>query len=148
MNEGTQTPLAEAGAAAKRRVGRPTTLETGGGGLALVLNLIRAGAATTRLDIERAAQLKRAVVTDRLATLLRFGLIEEGEFGSAKGGRAPRHLRFRPEAGALLVAVVERSSLAVALADLSGRLLVEHHEGVDLASGPDALLERLTTLFI
>ena len=148
MTESAKTLQAETGTTAKRRVGRPTTLEIGGGGLALILNLIRAGAATTRLDIERAAQLKRAVVTDRLSTLLRFGLIEEGEFGLAKGGRAPRHLRFRPEAGALLVAVVERSSLAVALADLSGRLLVEHHEGVDLASGPDALLERLTTLFI
>ena len=37
----------------RRRVGRPSTLESGGASFATVLELIRAGAATTRLGIER-----------------------------------------------------------------------------------------------
>ena len=83
----------------RRRVGRPSTLESGGASLATVLELIRAGAATTRLGIERQAELGRAVVADRLATLERLGLIAEGELGPAIGGRAPRNVRFRADAG-------------------------------------------------
>jgi predicted NBD/HSP70 family sugar kinase len=112
------------------------------------LNLIRTGEATTRLDLERKSELGRAVVTSRLAMLEALGLVSEGELGAAIGGRAPRHMQFVAEAGAILVAVIERSSLAVALADLNGAPTVEHHEAIDLAVGPEATLERLTGLFI
>src|SRR5271166_2863587 len=135
-------------AAARRRVGRPTTLESGGASLAKILTLVRNGVATTRLAIERESELGRAVVADRLSTLERLGLIAEGELGPAIGGRAPRHVRFCADAGAVLVAHVDGTSLAVALADLSGNLIVEHHEAADLAIGPEPLLDRLTTLFI
>ena len=39
-------------------------------------------------------------------------------------------------------------SLAVEFADLDGVLVVEHHEAVDLALGPETILDRLTTLFL
>jgi predicted NBD/HSP70 family sugar kinase len=113
-----------------------------------VLSLIRGGEATTRLDLEGKAELGRAVVANRLEMLEALGLVSEGELGAAIGGRAPRHMRFVAEAGAILIAVVERSSLAVALADLTGALTVEHHEAIDLAVGPEAVLDRLTSLFI
>src|SRR5271165_1858313 len=133
---------------ARRRVGRPSTIESGAASLATILTLIRSGVATTRLDIEREAELGRAVVADRLTTLERLGLIVEGELGPAIGGRAPRNMRFRVEAGAIFAAHVDRESLAVGLADLDGALIVEHHEAVDLALGPEAILDRLTTLFL
>jgi predicted NBD/HSP70 family sugar kinase len=133
---------------ARRGVGRPSTLESGGASLAAILALIRSGAATTRLGIERKAELGRAVVADRLATLERLGLIAEGELGPAIGGRPPRSMRFRADAGAVLAAHIDRASLAVGLADLDGNLIVEHYEAVGLALGPDAILDRLTTLFI
>ena len=134
-------------AGGKRRVGRPTTLETGGESLAAILSLIRTGVATTQLDLERASGLGRAVVTDRLATLERLQIIAKGEFGPAAGGRAPRHFRFRAEAADLMAAHVNRDSIAVGLADLNGQLIAEHHEAADLAQGPEAILDRLTTLF-
>ena len=133
---------------ARRRVGRPSTIESGAASLATILILVRSGVATTRLDIEREAELGRAVVSDRLATLERLGLVVEGELGPAIGGRAPRNMRFRVEAGAILAAHVDRESLAVGLADLDGALIVEHHEAVDLALGPETILDRLTTLFL
>jgi predicted NBD/HSP70 family sugar kinase len=133
---------------AARRVGRPRTLEAGGPSLAQVLNLIRTGVATTRLDIEKQSELGRAAVGDRLEKLRALGFVAEGELGAPEGGRAPRNMRFVAEAGAILVASIERSSISVALADLSGRLAVEHHEAVDLADGPDIVLDRLTNLFI
>ena len=133
---------------AARRVGRPRTVETGGASLALLMRLVRSGIATTRSDLEREADLGRAAATDRLQTLQALGLIVEGDLGRAMGGRAPRIMRFRDEAGSVLAAVVDRTSLAVALTDLAGRLIVEHHEPADLAKGPEAILERLTTLFV
>ena len=129
-----------------RRVGRPATLESGGASLAAILSIVRAGA-LTRLDIERKSELGRAAVADRLAMLERLGLIEESEFGRPQGGRAPRHVRLRGNAGAILVAHVDRMSLAVGIADLVGNLIVEHHEAADLALGPEPILDRLTTLF-
>ena len=134
--------------AERRRLGRPATNENGGSSLAAILSLIRAGAATTRLDIERESELGRAVVTDRLARLAGLGLVGDGELGRALGGRPPRHVRFLADAGVVPVAHVDRMSLAVGLADLKGNLMVEHHEAADLALGPEPLLNRLTTLFL
>lgn len=131
-----------------RGAGRPPVAETGGSSLALLMNLVRGGLATTRLELEREAELGRAVITDRVGMLQKLGILTEGEIGRAEGGRPPRRLRFCEEVGSILVAVVERSSLAVALTDLSGNFIVEHHEPTDLARGPDAIIDRLTTLFI
>jgi len=52
------------------------------------------------------------------------------------------------DAGALLVATVDRSSIAVGVADLRGQVLAEHHEAADFSAGPTAILDRLTTLFL
>jgi predicted NBD/HSP70 family sugar kinase len=112
-----------------------------------VLNLVRSGIATTRQDIERCSELGRAVVTDRLATLAKLNLIGEGELGQSAGGRAPRHIRFRPDAGRILVSVLDRSSLAVGLSDLSGTLSSEHHEALDIGASAQDVLERVTVLF-
>ena len=74
-------------------------------------------------------------------------MVEEGELGQAVGGRAPRHVRLRAHAGIILVAMIEHSSLAVGISDLFGRLLAEHHEALELAAGPEPVVERLSTLF-
>lgn len=131
----------------RRAAGRPRASESAQGSLGAVLNLVRTGTATTRQELEHQSELGRAVVTDRLATLLRLGLIEEGELGPAIGGRAPRHVRFRPRMGMILAAVLDHSSLAVGISDLSGRLLAEHHEAVELVAGPEPVVQRLATLF-
>lgn len=132
---------------ASRGAGRLRTGAAASNSLAALLNLVRTGAATTRQELERQSELGRAVVADRLATLTRLGLIEEGELGQAVGGRAPRHVRFRAHAGAVLVAVLDHSSVAVGVSDLSGRLLAEHHEAAELTLGPGPLVDRLATLF-
>jgi len=132
----------------RRPVGRPRTINVAQASLAQLLLLVRSGRATTRLDLERQSDLTRAVVADRLAALHTLGLLDQGELGEPVGGRAPRHMQFRADAGALLVATFDRSSIAVGLADLNGQMLGEHHEAVDLSSGPAVMLDRLTTLFL
>lgn len=115
--------------------------------LAQVVGLVRSGRAVTRLKIEAMSGLGRAVVADRLTTLVARGLIEEGELGASTGGRAPRHVRFRATAGHLLVASVGTTTLGVGLADLVGRLLVEHHEAADATLGAENTVARVEALF-
>ena len=116
-------------------------------GLASIVGLLRSRDACTRHDIERHAGLGRAAVAERLTTLLDLGLIEEGGLGPTSGGRAPRLLRFRRKAGLILVAVFGQSILGVGVADLSGRLLFEHHEATERDLEPAEIEQRLTTLF-
>lgn len=133
--------------AALRSVGRPRSIDAAQASLALLLNLVRTGTATTRQELERSSELGRAVVSDRLATMIELGLLREGELGQATGGRAPRQMRFRQDAGSLLVSAIDQSSIALGIADLNGQLLVEHHEAAQLDAGPEAILDRLATIF-
>jgi predicted NBD/HSP70 family sugar kinase len=115
--------------------------------LALVLELVRKGRAGTRQEIERTSGLGRAVVADRISTLLGTGLLVEGELAASTGGRAPRQVRFASDAGHVLVASLGSTTLGVGLADLSGRLLVEHHEAGDIAVGAERSIGRIEALF-
>jgi predicted NBD/HSP70 family sugar kinase len=130
-----------------RRKGRPRVAETAAPSLTEILNLVRSERATTRQEIERESELGRAVVADRLGTLSDLALIDERELGTATGGRAPRLVRFSANRGAILVATLDQTALGVGIADLSGRLLMEHHEEGDLTQPVSSLCDRLVTLF-
>lgn len=91
--------------------------------LAHVLALVRGKAAITRPDVARISGYGRTVVTERLGQLIDAGLVEEGPTSSIPRGRAPRLLRFRPDAGAILTAEVEANDLSVGITDLDGRIL-------------------------
>lgn len=113
----------------------------------MILRLVRSGRARTRQELELESGLGRAVVAERIGTLLSLGLLEEGDLQESTGGRAPRQVRFRETAGHVLVGSLGSTTLGVGLADLSGRLLMEHHEPGDLLAGPQRTLERLDALF-
>ncbi|NAZ38269.1 ROK family protein [Rubellimicrobium sp. CFH 75288] len=127
--------------------GRPRASETASASLVAILNLVRTGQATTRQEIERVGEFGRAVVADRLALLTELGLVDESELGAATGGRAPRLVRFAADKGRVLVATLDQTALGVGIADLSGRLLMEHHEPADLTEPAAAILDRVTSLF-
>ncbi|MBB4583534.1 putative NBD/HSP70 family sugar kinase [Rhizobium aethiopicum] len=114
--------------------------------LALILSLIRNGEATSRQEIERQTGLGRAIVADRLTSLINFGLIGEGKLAPSTGGRAPRSFVFREDAGRILLAVINDKAIGVGYADLSGRLRTEHYEAASMDDGPSAILTRLFAL--
>jgi len=114
--------------------------------LSLVLDLVRNGAALNQPAIVRLSGLGRTVVARRVSELKAVGLLEEGDLGLSTGGRAPRQLIFRGDAGVLLVAELGAHSLSVGLADLTGRLLKEHQEPARVAD-PESTLSRMESLF-
>jgi glucokinase-like ROK family protein len=112
-----------------------------------VLDHVRRNGPCTRAALVEATGLSRASVGQRIAALTAYGLVAEGELARSTGGRAPRLLRFRGDAGHLLVADLGATSIDVALADLSGSILAHLQEPADIAAGPDEVLGRVDELF-
>ena len=116
-------------------------------GLVEVLDYVRRHDTCTRAELVEATGLSRALVGQRLAALEEYGLVTEGGVGPSTGGRAPRRLRFRADAGHLLVADVGATSVDVAVADLAGGILAHAAEAADVADGPEPVLDRVEALF-
>ncbi len=115
--------------------------------LVTVLDAIRLGRARSRGEIVARTGLTRSVVARRVGELIEHGLVAEGETGPSTGGRPPRHLAFRADAGHLLVADLGATSVIAAVAALDGRVLAHRDAPLDIAVGPDAVLARLDTMF-
>jgi glucokinase-like ROK family protein len=115
--------------------------------LVTVLDLVRFGHAHTRPELVQHSGLGRAVVSQQLSYLADLGLVVEGALAPSTGGRAPRSLAFRAEAGVILVAELGATSLAAAVSDLTGNLLFQHEEPFDIGEGPSRALDRLAKLF-
>jgi glucokinase-like ROK family protein len=116
-------------------------------GLLAVLDDVRHHGHRSRPEIIRSTGLSRAVVAQRVSELLDRRLLEEGSLGPSTGGRAPRQLQFRADAGHLLAADLGATSIDVALADVSGEILEHVDEPADIADGPGHILGRVDELF-
>lgn len=115
--------------------------------LVLVLDEIRLGRSRSRTDLITRTGLGRAIVAGRVAELVERGLVAEGDLGPSTGGRPPRQLTFRGEAGHLLVADLGATSTDVAITTLDGRILSHYDEPAVIESGPEIGLGRVDELF-
>jgi len=105
-------------------------------GTVSVLDAVRSGMARTKPEICRLTGLGRNAVTQRVNQLVASGLLEEQGFAPSNGGRNPRTLRFRGDAGQVLVAQLGARHLSVGCVDLQGKITVQQSEACDLADGP------------
>ncbi len=115
--------------------------------LVQVLDEVRLGRSGSRGDLVARTGLTRSIVAQRVGQLIERGLVVEGDPGPSTGGRPPRHLAFRSDAGHILVADLGASSIDVAVTSLDGRILGHHDEPADIAAGPDVALGRVDELF-
>jgi glucokinase-like ROK family protein len=115
--------------------------------LVIVLDEVRLGRSRSRSELVQRTGLGRAIVAQRVGELLERGLIVEGDTGPSTGGRPPRQLSFRADAGHVLVADLGATSIGVALTDLAGRILGHYTEPADVANGPEVVLSRVEELF-
>jgi glucokinase-like ROK family protein len=115
--------------------------------LVLVLDEIRLGRSRSRSELVERTGLGRAIVAQRVGELVDRGLAVEGDPGPSTGGRPPRQLTFRADAGHLLVADLGATSIDVALTTLDGRILGHHDEPAEIEAGPEAGLGRAEELF-
>jgi predicted NBD/HSP70 family sugar kinase len=131
-------------AGATRGVGRNGAVIVGPGGL---LELIRRNEAQTRADLAELTGLSRSTVTQRLETLLAHGLIRSGGDALSTGGRRPTNFVFNEHAGIVLAADLGVTHARVGVTDLSGQPLAEHAEPIEIAQGPEPVLDWLAATF-
>lgn len=115
--------------------------------LVAVLDHVRDGTARTRRELSRRTGFGRTVIAQRIGQLIASNLLAEDSLGPSSGGRAPREMRFRREAGHLLVADLGASSIGVGIGDLGGELFDTQEERANIADGPEVILGRVETLF-
>jgi len=108
-----------------------------------VLELIRQGRASTRGQVLEVTGLSRMTVAQRIDALLTAGLVVEGPAAASTGGRRPRRLRFNVGHALVLAATVDTTHTQVALTDLAGRTVAEHHLDVAVADGPSSTLDAI-----
>ena len=115
--------------------------------LVTVLDEIRLGQSRSRSELVERTGLGRAIVAQRVGELIDRGLVVEGAVGRSTGGRPPRQLTFRADAGHVLVADLGATSIDVALTSLDGRILGHHDEPARIEAGPEDCLGRVEALF-
>src|SRR6188472_3187813 len=106
-----------------------------------IVNMVRAGDASTRPEIGRVTGLGRGVVTQRVDQAIEMGFLEDGDFGPSSGGRAPRTLRFRSEQGRIAVCALGALHIHVGVALLEGDIIDQTHREWDISRGPAETLD-------
>ena len=117
-------------------------------GAGAILRLIREGDARTRAEIARRTGLARSTVAQRVDALLAHQLVYEQGGTASTGGRPPTALAFNHEAGTVLVADLGATHARLAVSDLAGTLLVELASDLDIALGPERVLDWVHQHFL
>ena len=111
--------------------------------LAAVLAAIRGGSGMTQPLLTQQVGLGRSVVAARIAELEAAGLVTQAGMGPSTGGRAPRQLRLRAEAGVVVGADIGATHMNIGIADLAGHVIGSVNEPIDIADGPESVLSRV-----
>ncbi|MDR0285196.1 MAG: ROK family protein [Propionibacteriaceae bacterium] len=112
---------------------------------ALVTRLIAAGTATTRPGLVTATGLARSTLNAQLDRLVRSDIVLRRESGTAAGrGRPAEQLALNPACGFVLVADLTPHHANLALANLAQAILAQTRIDLDIADGPEAILDLVT----
>jgi hypothetical protein len=114
--------------------------------LSVVLDAIRSEAGITQPLLSERVGLGRSVVAQRVGELESAGLVAPDGLGPSTGGRAPRRLRLRAEAGFVLGVDIAPTELVVGVADLAGTFVITRQEHIDVTQGPEAVLSAAERL--
>ena len=106
-----------------------------------VFEIIRTGNAQTRGAIARRTGLAPSTVSQRIEALISDGLVEEYGREGSSGGRQARLLRVHGGAGAVVAATIGTQHLTLVVADLVGTTLSKADIPIDVADGPQAVVD-------
>lgn len=131
--------------ASLRSVNSAASLSTvsGPSGAGDLLQLMRDGRPRTRAELIQLTGLARSTVGARVDALLAAGLLAPSGEGASTGGRPPARFAFNPRARVVLGADLGATHAIVALTDLSGQVILEKAEPLDITLGPKHVLDWL-----
>lgn len=108
-----------------------------------LFQLLRDGHPRTRAELATSTGFARATVSSRIEELLMTGMVVPVAEAVSTGGRPSARVAFNPRARVVAAADFGATHATIALTDLSGRILLKEHEKLQIASGPEAVLNRL-----
>lgn len=116
-----------------------------------ILQLIRSGRATTRIQVLEATGLSRVTVAQRMDALVAAGIVRAAGDAGATGGRRSERFVFDPADSLVLVAALElgepvpdtSDGAELAIVDPHGTLLARMPLAVDLSAGPEVVMPQL-----
>ncbi|MGH8882363.1 MAG: helix-turn-helix domain-containing protein, partial [Stackebrandtia sp.] len=132
--------MTQADEAATQQAARPKPAAPAAGAGAL-LQLLRDGAPRTRSELAAVTGLARSTVTQRVDALLASGLIGPTGEAASTGGRPPTTFAFKPDARVVLAADLGATHARLAVTDLAGMVLAETRADLDIATGPQPVLD-------
>lgn len=112
-------------------------------GAGAILQLFREGEVRTRAELRRLTGLSRSTIEDRIEALFASHFLIEVGKGSSTGGRPASQIALDTQSSVVIGMELGSSHSTVVVADLSGRLLSEHSQQLNLRDGPELVLARL-----
>ena len=107
-----------------------------------VIRALRRQGSISRTEVSNITSWSRAKATQEIRSLITKGyLVERGE-GVSKGGRKPRLLFINHELGYIAGIDIGATSIDMALADVSGKVLQRRSEPTDVRLAPEVVLGR------
>lgn len=113
-------------------------------GASEVFQLLRDGQPRTRAELAQLTGLARSTVASRVDTLMKLGLVAPYGDALSTGGRPPSLFALNPGARVVVGADIGATHAIAILADLSGTVLAESREALDIAQGPEQVLGWLS----
>jgi predicted NBD/HSP70 family sugar kinase len=112
-----------------------------------VLQLIRAGAVSSRATLAKLLGVSASTAGLRVQALIDHGYVQELDDGLPQGGRRPRRIVLRPDYGEVIAVDLGSHHAAMGRYDMSFRLIEEHENTpVRIEEGPDAVLGWVTEM--
>src|SRR6478609_5059441 len=109
-------------------------------GVGQLFQLLRDGVPRTRAELAKSTGLARSTIAVRVDELLRMGLIIPIADTVSTGGRPPSLFALNPSARLVLAADIGASHATVAITDLTGSIVIQHGEPLDVTLGPEVVL--------
>src|SRR5687767_5458465 len=105
-----------------------------------LFQLLRDGKARTRSELAEITGLARTTVAAKIDSLTALGFVGPAGEAASSGGRPPSKFAFNAAMKVVLAADVGASHAALAITDLNGAILARHAEPLNIADGPEVVL--------
>ena len=109
-----------------------------------LFQLLRDGEPRTRAELAAVTGLARSTVAARVDMLLASGLISAVGEANSSGGRPPSRFAFNPAARIVIAVDIGASHGVIALVDLGCTIRDSARAELDVAAGPEAILDWVT----
>src|SRR5919106_2256492 len=106
-----------------------------------MLNLIREAEGATRADLADLTGLARSTIAQRIEQLVAQNLLRQAGESESTGGRPPMLFAFNEDAGVVLAADLGATHSRLAVTNLGGRVLAEEAGEIEIAAGPEQVLD-------